>query len=236
MPIKEEAHEKLELKNTSNRRLAYKIKTTLPKLYCVRPNASIVEAGQTVSVSILRQPKEQPVQGERIKDKFLVLSHVVDEEHQAIAESDMAQLWSEFEKDKVNLDQQKIKVNYLFGESSGNTTANTTTSSVTPNAASTPATAATIDKADPVTLSSRGNETSIGKTSTPLSTSQSKSPAKTSSNVKPTNSKRSGSAEPGFPNSGNTQSIANQSLMGIPISAVAALFLAILLAAWWKFF
>ena len=43
--------EQLALTNTSDRRAAFKIKTTAPRRYCVRPNAGIVEPGQGTAVA-----------------------------------------------------------------------------------------------------------------------------------------------------------------------------------------
>lgn len=231
MPITEEAQQTLELRNTSGQRLAYKIKTTLPKLYCVRPNASIVEKGQSVTVSILRQPKEQPVQGDRVKDKFLVLSHPVDDSVDAI--TDLTQLWAEFEKDKPHLDQQKIKVQYMFGAAAA--AANPVPAGDLSNSSNTASTDAshlantTEASSAPSSFDAQANIASLhAKTDAAASkaTTASTSPK----------AARTGSAEPGFPNSGNTMPVANQSLMGIPVSAVAALFLAVLLGVWWKFF
>lgn len=40
----------LKLANSGNERLAYKIKTTAPKRYCVKPNSGFLEAHATASV------------------------------------------------------------------------------------------------------------------------------------------------------------------------------------------
>ena len=41
----------LKLTNETDRRVCFKVKTTAPKRYCVRPNSGIVELGQTVCVA-----------------------------------------------------------------------------------------------------------------------------------------------------------------------------------------
>jgi len=41
----------MKLSNPSDRRVAFKIKTTAPKRYCVKPNSGLVEPAQTVQIS-----------------------------------------------------------------------------------------------------------------------------------------------------------------------------------------
>ena len=43
--------ETLKLHNSSADTVAFKIKTTAPKQYCVRPNAGIVDPGATVEIA-----------------------------------------------------------------------------------------------------------------------------------------------------------------------------------------
>jgi hypothetical protein len=42
----------LTITNVSNGNVAYKVKTTAPKAYVVKPNQGIIEAGQKVEVEI----------------------------------------------------------------------------------------------------------------------------------------------------------------------------------------
>eukprot|EP01051_Picozoa_sp_SAG22_P023072 SAG22_NODE_5793_length_951_cov_1.497653_2_plen_133_part_00 len=56
---------KLLLSNDTNEAICFKIKTTAPQSYCVRPNASIINAGQVLSVDGAEQtppntPTPQP--------------------------------------------------------------------------------------------------------------------------------------------------------------------------------
>jgi vesicle-associated membrane protein-associated protein A len=103
----------LLLRNTTNGKLAYKVKTTAPKLYCVRPNASIINPGESMEISIIRQAKEQPKANEKSKDKFLVLSSPVEDG--VDANSDFSALWSKIEETaKDSIDNKKIRVNYVF--------------------------------------------------------------------------------------------------------------------------
>ena len=41
----------LKLSNPTDRRVCFKVKTTAPKRYCVRPNSGIIEPGAAVSVA-----------------------------------------------------------------------------------------------------------------------------------------------------------------------------------------
>nr|XP_006816916.1 PREDICTED: vesicle-associated membrane protein/synaptobrevin-binding protein-like isoform X2 [Saccoglossus kowalevskii] len=61
----------LKLVNPTDKRVCFKIKTTAPRRYCVRPNSGIVEAGSTVNVSVMLQPFEYDP-NEKNKHKFMV--------------------------------------------------------------------------------------------------------------------------------------------------------------------
>lgn len=41
----------LKLKNPSDKKVCFKVKTTAPRRYCVRPNSGAIEAGATVIIS-----------------------------------------------------------------------------------------------------------------------------------------------------------------------------------------
>jgi len=41
----------LKLTNPTDRKVCFKVKTTAPKRYCVRPNSGIIEPGQAVTVA-----------------------------------------------------------------------------------------------------------------------------------------------------------------------------------------
>jgi DNA-directed RNA polymerase I, II, and III subunit RPABC2 len=61
----------LFLKNISGATVAYKVKTTAQKKYLVSPSNGILNSGETVNVSILRQARYVPAEKE---DRFMVLS------------------------------------------------------------------------------------------------------------------------------------------------------------------
>nr|XP_022343129.1 vesicle-associated membrane protein/synaptobrevin-binding protein-like isoform X2 [Crassostrea virginica] len=61
----------LKLSNPSEKRVLFKVKTTAPKRYCVRPNSGIIEPNQSVSVAVMLQPFDYDPE-EKNKHKFMV--------------------------------------------------------------------------------------------------------------------------------------------------------------------
>lgn len=41
----------LKLKNPSDKKVCFKVKTTAPRRYCVRPNSGVIDPGATVIIS-----------------------------------------------------------------------------------------------------------------------------------------------------------------------------------------
>ncbi|MCJ1336761.1 phosphatidylinositol-binding protein scs2 [Bachmanniomyces sp. S44760] len=74
-PFTHEVTQVLRLRNPHNDPVAFKVKTTAPKQYCVRPNSGRIEPGTQVEVQVLLQAmKEDPPPDARCRDKFLVQS------------------------------------------------------------------------------------------------------------------------------------------------------------------
>ncbi|KAK3158660.1 hypothetical protein QOZ80_2AG0139970 [Eleusine coracana subsp. coracana] len=70
----------MELFNKTDERVAFKVKTTNPNKYAVRPASGIVQPGQSCGIRVtMRAPKEMPADYQ-CKDKFLVQSTVVEDE------------------------------------------------------------------------------------------------------------------------------------------------------------
>lgn len=61
----------LKLTNPSDRRVCFKVKTTAPKRYCVRPNNGLVEPKSSVTVAVMLQPFDYDP-NEKNKHKFMV--------------------------------------------------------------------------------------------------------------------------------------------------------------------
>ncbi|XP_074661784.1 vesicle-associated membrane protein-associated protein A-like [Tubulanus polymorphus] len=63
----------LQLSNPTEKRVCFKVKTTAPKKYCVRPNSGIVDPGSKVNVAVMLQPFDYDP-SEKNKHKFMVQS------------------------------------------------------------------------------------------------------------------------------------------------------------------
>ncbi|KAF4117921.1 VAMP (vesicle-associated membrane protein)-associated protein A, like isoform X2 [Onychostoma macrolepis] len=61
----------LKLKNPSDRKVCFKVKTTAPRRYCVRPNSGIIDPGATLIISVMLQPFDYDP-NEKSKHKFMV--------------------------------------------------------------------------------------------------------------------------------------------------------------------
>lgn len=70
-PFTEVVSSELKLKNPSSKRVLFKVKTTAPKRYCVRPNSGLIEPDTSVTVSVMLQPFDFD-QNEKNKHKFMV--------------------------------------------------------------------------------------------------------------------------------------------------------------------
>ncbi|XP_047318251.1 vesicle-associated protein 1-3-like [Impatiens glandulifera] len=71
----------MTLTNKTDQHVAFKVKTTSPKNYCVRPNNGLVLPGSSCSVTVTMQAqKELPSEYMQCKDKFLVQSVLVPNE------------------------------------------------------------------------------------------------------------------------------------------------------------
>jgi len=76
-PFTEPVHTVMTLKNPIDRKVAFKIKTTAPKRYCVRPNSGELVPKEKAEISVILQPFDYDA-NERNKHKFLVQTVVID--------------------------------------------------------------------------------------------------------------------------------------------------------------
>ncbi|KAI9354303.1 PapD-like protein, partial [Zopfochytrium polystomum] len=71
----------MTLTNTTAETVAFKVRTTAPRAYCVRPNTGRIPPGATVEVEVMLQPnpetKGSMTRGSDCKDKFQVMSLVL---------------------------------------------------------------------------------------------------------------------------------------------------------------
>lgn len=64
----------MQLTNKTDQFVAFKVKTTNPKKYCVRPNTGIVLPGSTCDVTVTMQAQKESPPDMQCKDKFLLQS------------------------------------------------------------------------------------------------------------------------------------------------------------------
>lgn len=69
----------IQLTNPIDSKMAFKIKTTTPKQYCVRPNFGIIEPNKKVAVSITLMPFQYNP-NEKYRHKFMVQSVILTDE------------------------------------------------------------------------------------------------------------------------------------------------------------
>ncbi|KAH7103345.1 VAMP-associated protein [Auriculariales sp. MPI-PUGE-AT-0066] len=105
----------LSISNPSDTPVAFKVKTTAPKLYCVRPNAGRIEPNETVDVLVMLLPmKEDPPLSTKCKDKFLVQSTAITPEKDHLPTQEV---WNAGPGEAhPEILQQKIKVAWLAPE------------------------------------------------------------------------------------------------------------------------
>ncbi|KAJ2017545.1 phosphatidylinositol-binding protein scs2, partial [Coemansia sp. S85] len=110
-PFKAVTQDVLRLTNKNNSPVAFKVKTTAPKQYCVRPNAGRIEPGDSVEVQVVLQPmKEEPPVDFKCRDKFLVQSIQITPEMESMP---MTELWAMVEREaKSSINEKKLRVRY----------------------------------------------------------------------------------------------------------------------------
>ncbi|KAI3396917.1 hypothetical protein diail_11530 [Diaporthe ilicicola] len=108
-PFTVEVSQLLKLKNPNKSPVAFKVKTTAPKQYCVRPNSGRIEPGHEVEVTVLLQAmKQDPPADTKCRDKFLVQSVPISGD---LEFSNVQTIWESIEKSQVQ--EKKIRVTFL---------------------------------------------------------------------------------------------------------------------------
>ncbi|XP_056129317.1 vesicle-associated membrane protein-associated protein B/C-like isoform X2 [Lampris incognitus] len=85
----------LRLSNPTERNVCFKVKTTAPRRYCVRPNSGIIDAGTSINVSVMLQPFDYDP-NEKSKHKFMVQSMVAPCDM-----TDMEGVWKEAKPEEL---------------------------------------------------------------------------------------------------------------------------------------
>ncbi|KAJ5229622.1 hypothetical protein N7489_010330 [Penicillium chrysogenum] len=111
-PFNHEVCQVLRLTNPNEDSVVFKVKTTAPKHYCVRPNSGHIEPGKTVEVQVLLQAmKEDPAPDAKCKDKFLVQAVPVA---RGLEDASVSQIFDQTAKSDVV--ERKIRVVYLASD------------------------------------------------------------------------------------------------------------------------
>ena len=102
--LKKQIPATIRLYNSGNEEIAFKIKTTEPRKYCVLPNRGFVKKGETVNVQVTMEPqREWPADMMNCKDKFLV---------QSCPSGGSTEFTELFVRGKEDIKEQKLKVSY----------------------------------------------------------------------------------------------------------------------------
>lgn len=83
-PFEEIVTKILKLTNPTDKKICFKVKTTAPKRYCVRPNSGFIDPFGTVNVAVMLQPLQQVDHAQiaaefKSKHKFMIQSVFVEE-------------------------------------------------------------------------------------------------------------------------------------------------------------
>ncbi|KAI1840371.1 hypothetical protein JX266_013424 [Neoarthrinium moseri] len=125
-PFTVEVSEVLKIRNPNSSPVAFKVKTTAPKQYCVRPNSGRIEPGKEVEVQVILQAmKQEPPLDTKCRDKFLVQSVPISGDKEF---SNLASIWDGIDKSQIQ--EKKIRVVFL---SSGGAASNQADVLATPN-------------------------------------------------------------------------------------------------------
>lgn len=92
----------ITLTNPTDELITFKVKTTVPKRYCVRPSCGIVEPSETVNVTVMLQPFDCEV-SEKNKHKFMIQSMVAD----STCTANLEQFWKD--ADPANISDTRLK-------------------------------------------------------------------------------------------------------------------------------
>jgi len=109
-PFTDPVKQTLTVSNYNREPVAFKVKTTAPKAYCVRPNSGRLEPGEHVEIQVILQPmKEDPPPSAKCKDKFLVQSLQITP---AMVDVTLPNMWAMAESDPGSnpVHQQRLKV------------------------------------------------------------------------------------------------------------------------------
>lgn len=104
----------LTIRNPTEKRIAFKIKTTAPKRYCVKPNSGVLDPAQQMKVNVLLQPFNYDP-NEKNKHKFMVQYLYLNDEEIQLSVNDILNMWKDV--DSKRLLDLKLKCIFEFTDS-----------------------------------------------------------------------------------------------------------------------
>jgi len=99
----------ITIKNHHTQPLAFKVKTTAPRRYCVRPTFGILQPESSEEVQVLLNTKEGDSNDDKNKDKFQVLSLLLTPE-QAKSGDEVKNLWANATENSIS--KKRIKCHF----------------------------------------------------------------------------------------------------------------------------
>ncbi|CAD5205608.1 unnamed protein product [Bursaphelenchus okinawaensis] len=118
-PFTEVVTSHLKLQNVTDKAVNFKVKTTAPRFYCVRPNCGQIPASGTVTVNVMLQPVDQmqTLEKERSRHKFLVQSALATDEP-------VEPFWKSVDPSKISDARLKVVFTNLDSTSDNDTAQN----------------------------------------------------------------------------------------------------------------
>jgi len=110
----------LSIRNPTKSRIAFKIKTTAPKRYCVKPNSGVLDPEQSMKVNVLLQPFNYDP-NEKNKHKFMVQYLYLNDEEIQMSVNDILTMWKDVNSSRL-LD---LKLKCIFDYDSSDLTKTT---------------------------------------------------------------------------------------------------------------
>ncbi|KAL1213572.1 Vesicle-associated protein 1-3 [Cardamine amara subsp. amara] len=107
--LKKQSSCSMQLTNKTSKYVAFKVKTTNPRKYSVRPNTGLLLPGDSSDVTVTMQAMREAPQDMQCKDKFLVLSVIVSDG--TTSKEVVAELFNK-EGGKV-IEEFKLRVAYI---------------------------------------------------------------------------------------------------------------------------
>ncbi|KAI9487547.1 MAG: vesicle-associated membrane protein-associated protein A [Benjaminiella poitrasii] len=102
----------VKITNPHPQPVTFKVKTTAPKLYCVRPNSSIIPSHESITIQIVHQGfREEPPLNAKCRDRFLIMSAF----YTNVADNvNLQDLWSQIEaNEKDTINNRKLRCEYV---------------------------------------------------------------------------------------------------------------------------